>query len=108
MSGQSKLEEIAILKRKELIAGNTYNSASDANKYSATHTRAMSDNTTPVNGKGTGVFLDTYNGGGSLDINGSSDLPGSGRIKNKAANEYNDNKSYKTPDMSLNVGQVNI
>jgi hypothetical protein len=71
MSGQSKLEEIAIAKRKELIAGNTYNSVSDTNKYSATHTRAMSDNTTPVNGKGTGVFLDTYNGGGSLDINGS-------------------------------------
>jgi len=106
MSEQSKLEKVALAVRDGLIARNIYNGADDANGYGPTHTRALSDQTTPVAGKGTGIFLDTYNGGGDYDINGHPNKPGSGRIKNKAMNQYNENKTYQKPDTSGNIGQV--
>ena len=105
---QNDLERIAIEKRNELIARNTYNSSDAEQNYSATHTRALSDTETPNYGKGTGVFMDTSAGGSSIDINGSPEAPGSGRIKNVATNEYNKDNDYETPDMSGNVGQVII
>ena len=110
MARQSKLEQIGIEKRNDLIGGNTYNSVSPSNKYSATHTRALSDTKTPIQGKGTGVFLEdtTTKGGGDYDINGNPEYPGSGRIKNKAINEYNDIAVYTTPNMTLNAGQIEI
>lgn len=101
----NKLEEIAIQYRDLLTTKNTFNNSADANNYGETHTRALSDEATPVHGKGTGVFLDTYNGGGSLDIYGSQNAVGSGRIANKAKNEYNENKPYEHPDTSGNIGQ---
>jgi hypothetical protein len=108
MAQQSDLEKIAIQVRDGLVVRNTYNSVDDSNNYGETHTRALSDQQTPVAGKGTGVFLDTYNGGGDYDINGHPNKPGSGRIKNKAFNEYNEDKVYEHPDTTLNQGQVNF
>jgi hypothetical protein len=105
MAEQSDLEKIAIDVRNTLKAKNTYNDG-DGKKYKAGHTRALSDDETPVHGKGTGVYMDTYNGGGDLDINGSPEVVGSGRIKNKALNEYNEDKGYTKPDTSGNVGQI--
>ena len=118
--GQSKLEIAAIDARNKLIPRNTYNNADKANEYSATHTRALSDKSTPLYGKGSGVFLDitNYKGvGGDWDINGNPAIAvGSGR---NAAMAYNNSlwgygpeqlglQRYKIPDMSKNKGQVVI
>ena len=102
----NKLEQAAIAARNALIPTNTYKGDAAGNEYSATHTRALSDQQTPVAGKGTGVFLDTYNGGGSMDINGNPAAAGSGRIQNIASNQFNDQNTYQHPDTSGNEGQV--
>jgi hypothetical protein len=104
----NKLEQAAIAARNTLLPTNTYNNADGSNNYTATHTRALSDSETPVAGKGTGVFLDTYNGGGSLDINGNPAAAGSGRIQNVAVNQYNGGNTYQHPDTSGNVGQFSF
>ena len=104
----NKLEQAAIAARNALIPTNTYKGDAAGNEYSATHTRALSDEVTPVAGKDTGVFLDTYNGGGSIDINGATDAVGSGRIQNVAKNEYNSINSYQHPDTSGNEGQFSF
>lgn len=108
----NKLEQAAIATRDSLIARNNYNNADDSNNYSATHTRALADQTTPVYGKGTGVFLDTYNGGGDLDVNGNPTYGGSGRLAAFANNTstwgYGPNSYYQHPDTSGNVGQVSF
>ncbi len=105
---QSELEKIAILARKDNLVKNVYNDDTSANNYNATNTRALSDTTTPIQGKGTGVFLDIYNGGGDFDINGDPAIPGTGRKKNIGVNEYNSINDYTEPDTSLNKGQVII
>ena len=102
----NQLEIAANAARNANTAFNTYNNADDSNNYSATHSRALSDNATPVNGKGTGIFLDTSNGGGSQDINGAPDAAGSGRLQNVAVNAFNEANQYNHPDTSGNVGQV--
>ncbi len=104
----NKLEQAAIAARNTLLPANTYNDEADANNYTATHTRALSDNQTPVAGKGTGIFLDTYNGGGSIDINGASNAVGSGRLQNIAKNEYDASNTYQHPDTSANEGQFSF
>ena len=104
----NKLEQAAIAARDALIPINTYKGDEAGNEYSATHSRALSDEETPVAGKGTGVFLDTYNGGGSIDINGASDAVGSGRIQNVAKNEFNKDNTYQHPDTSRNEGQFSF
>lgn len=107
MSTQSKLELIAIAQRNVIIPFNTYNLEPTQN-YQSTHTRALSDNATPNYGKGTGVYLDTTNGGSSIDVNGIAAAAGSGRLGNVAFNEYNQNNGYTAPDTSSNIGQVII
>lgn len=106
------LEQIAIATRNTLIATNNYDNASNSNNYGATHTRALSDTLTPIYGKGTGVFLDTYNGGGDFDINGNPAAGGSGRLaayaNNGATWGYTPTTEYTAPDTSANVGQVTI
>ena len=103
-------------------------SGSQNTKYSVTHTNAVSDSTSPYNGKGTGDQFDmtnTYNGitaranyaGGSVeDRLGVVSYPGSGRspqITNNAALwGYGPSaiagSNYISPNTSQNVGQVVI
>lgn len=107
MAEQSDLEKIGITTRNSLKAKNVYKDL-DGERYKVDHTRALSDTNSPIHGKGTGVYLDTYNGGSDMDINGNPEIVGSGRIKNKAFNEYNEAKKYEKPDMGANIGQVVI
>lgn len=118
--GQSPLEIAAIAARIALLPQNTYNNASAPNEYSATHTRALSDSTTPIYGKGSGQFLDinNYAGvGGSLDVQGNpGNSVGSGRNPQITLNAglwgYGPSAvagaDYTHPDTSGNVGQVII
>lgn len=115
--GQSALEVAAINQRNILLPKNYYNNASKANNYSAQHTRALADQTTPYQGKGTGVFLDiyNYNGGSAWDIYGNQGTAiGSGRIPAFALNrstwgyDFVPTNWYKQPDTSKNIGQVII
>jgi hypothetical protein len=97
----TKLEQLAIVQRTNLTNPNYYNLDwklnNTINTYSLTHTRALSDNTTPVYGKGTGKFLDTVNGGGSLDINGNPINGGLGRLSSIQLNTANWSYSPATP-----------
>jgi hypothetical protein len=113
------MEAAAIAARAILIPINTYNNYASPNEYSPTHTRALSDSTTPVYGKGSGGFLDidNYGGvGGDFDINGNSSYAGSGRNPELSLNNslwgYGpaglSMTAYQYPDTSLNIGQVII
>jgi hypothetical protein len=104
----NKLEEAAIAARQQLLTNNAFNNAAPANNYSVTHTNAMSDETTPNHGKGTGVAFDSANGGSHQDIYGNPNYAGSGRIGNTVINEFNNDNGYTQPDMTGNVGQVTI
>jgi hypothetical protein len=118
--GQSPLEAAAIAARNTLLPQNTYNNFASTNNYGATHTRALSDTTTPIHGKGSGNFLDIHNYagvGGEWDINGNpANSAGSGRnpeiILNAGLWGYGPSavagSNYTIPNMSLNVGQVRI
>ena len=118
--GQSPLEAAAIAQRAILIPINTYNNYAVANEYTATHTRALSDQTTPVYGKGSGQFLDidNYGGvGGDYDINGNQALyVGSGLLPEMTLNAglwgYGPvglgDTPYVSPNTALNIGQVII
>jgi hypothetical protein len=100
----NKLEQAAIDRRNALIPLNGYNNASASNEYSATHPNSLSDGDNK--GKGTGVFMDSYNGGDDIDINGNPNYAGSGRLQNQAFNQYNESKGYTKPDTSGNIGMV--
>ena len=114
VGGQTALEIAAIQAREALLARNTYNNDGNANNYSATHTRALSDQITPINGKGTGSYLDieNYNAGAEYDKNGNAIYVGSGRkpalANNGATWGYNPDSVYEEPDTSKNIGQVII
>jgi len=102
MAEDSKLGKLAALARKKNITKNDFNGEADANNYTATHTKALSDRETPVKGKGTGVYLDTYNGGSDTDINGNPIYAGSGRNAAMANNAstwgYGPDSPYTAPD----------
>lgn len=118
--GQSPLEAAAITQRNILMAISTYNNAAVANNYTATHTRAISDASTPIYGKGSGQFLDidNYGGvGGEWDINGNqANSVGSGRNPAMGLNGstwgYGPSglgmQNYQHPNTAGNVGQVII
>jgi len=108
MAEQSKLELIGIAQRQAQINFNNYNNYSTDNNYSTSHTRAKSDDITPVQGKGTGQYMDTRHGGGSYDIYGIASATGSGRLGNVGFNHYNENNGYEKPDTSKNIGQVSF
>jgi hypothetical protein len=78
------LTTIADLQRKSLIVKNDYKTV---NPYSSVNPDAISDG--DESGKGTGIFLDTINGGSSIDI-----VERKNEIK---INEYQPNKPYTTP-----------
>lgn len=105
MNKQTKLEQIAIEQRASLLPKSVYNET-DGNNYTVTHTRAKSDSETPIQGKGTGKYMDIDNGGGYIDENGNGIDNMSGRNANVAINDYNSGKNYETPDTSKNVGQI--
>lgn len=81
---KNDLTSIADLQRKSLIVKNDYKTV---NPYSSTNPDALSDG--DESGKGTGIFLDTVNGGSSIDI-----IERKNEIK---INEYQPNKPYTTP-----------
>jgi hypothetical protein len=78
------LTAIAELQRKSLIVKNDYKTV---NPYSSVNPDALSNG--DESGKGTGIFLDTINGGSSIDI-----VERKSEIK---VNEYQPNKPYTTP-----------
>jgi hypothetical protein len=80
----NELSQIATQQRSKLFPKNDYK---DTNKYSATNSDAIADG--DEKGKGTGGFLDTLNGGSSID-----NLERKNGIK---VNEYQPNKPYTTP-----------
>ena len=87
MDFSQPLNDLGIIgqdQRKKLIPKNDYK---ETNQYSATNKDAISDG--DDFGKGTGVFLDTVNGGSQLDI-----IERKNEIK---INEYQPNKPYTTP-----------
>jgi hypothetical protein len=98
----SKLEELGKQFRTDNIIKNTYQNG-EGNEYGAKHPNAKADGDNK--GKGTGNFLDTYNGGSINDELGSSNEPGSGRIANVAKNKYSAEKPYETPTTSDNNNQ---
>ena len=101
---------------------------SQSTKYSLTHTNAISDSTSPYNGKGTGdgitngIYgaIGNYNGGSVEDRNGVTGVLGSGRNPQLTLNAgtwgYGPGPlpgpgigaSYVAPNMAGNIGQVII
>ena len=115
VGGQSALEIAAITQRNILLPINTYNNAAFANEYTATHTRAISDQLTPHYGKGTGNFLDitNYAAGSDWDIFGNQlNSAGSGRnpafSNNYGTWGYDPGHNYQHPNTAGNTGQVII
>lgn len=78
------LTAIADLQRKSLLVKNDYKTV---NPYSSVNPDALADG--DESGKGTGIFLDTVNGGSSIDI-----VERKNEIKQ---NEYQPDKPYTTP-----------
>ena len=101
----SKLEELGSEFRKKNIVKNTYQNA-QGNEYGSKHPNAQSDGDSK--GKGTGNFLDTYNGGSTLDELGSPEDPGSGRIANIAKNQFSAEKPYRLPETNDNNNQFRV
>ena len=99
--------------RNKLLANNVYNDTEDANNYNASNSRAISDQQTPIHGKGTGAGTiegAVLSGGGDEDINGNVNVPGSGRIKLMATNTFNPTNNYMDtfPGVSPTSGIVDI
>jgi hypothetical protein len=82
----NELSQIAEQQRQKLIPKNDYKTV---NQYSSTNKDAMSDG--DEFGKGTGSFLDTSNGGSSVDT-----LERKNEIK---INEFQMDKPYTTPSV---------
>jgi hypothetical protein len=104
----SKLELIGINERNGLVTPNLYKQnwlipSNTTNNYGVLHTRALSDTTTPIYGKGTGKFLDTANGGGDYDINGSINYAGSGRLNAISINTAQWSYGPATPYSVINT-----
>jgi len=121
--GQSDMEYAAIIQRNTLIPINTYNSFANANQYSLTHTRAITDSRTPNAGRGTGVFLDIQNYGAGLDWDRLGNpqpgsIVGAGICRSPSITMNNATwnmgpvglgmLNYDHPDTTGNVGQVII
>jgi len=91
-----KLGDIGKTERDKMIAKNSYQ-LNEETHYTPTHKNALGDG--DKKGKGTGNFMDTYNGGSIEDIEGSSVDSGSGRIANLKVNKYNEDNGYKAPEL---------
>ena len=78
----NELSRIAEEARKRILELNIYQDEA-GKRYSATHPNATQaqggvDDFNNIKGKGTGIELDTSNGGGKYDIEGRPDVAGSG------------------------------
>jgi len=104
----TKLEQIGIIKRNEAIIRNDFNNTDASKMYSATHTKALSDELTPIQGKGTGGEMDSSNGGSMVDIYGNPNIPHSGRVGNISYNSYKEGNEYGISNSSNDTGEVNI
>lgn len=110
----SKLEQIAIDTRKELLVKNENYDLNGP--YSEKHHRALSDDgSSPEHGRGNGEFLgiDSIDGVGTkTDIVGNPKYQGSGRKPALAANKskwgYGPDAEYGNIDTSGNVGQFSF
>jgi len=91
-----KLGDIGKIERDKMIAKNTYQTIEEQN-YGAKHPNALDDGDNK--GKGTGSFMDTYNGGSVVDKEGNGVDSGSGRIANLAKNKFNEENGYKYPEI---------
>jgi hypothetical protein len=80
----NKLGEVGEEQRNRLLPKNDYK---PTNEYSSTNKDAIADG--DEKGKGTGSFLDTTNGGSSID--------NVERINEIKINQYQKNKPYTTP-----------
>ncbi len=84
----NELGKVGEIRRDDyLLPKNDY--VAEKNQYSATNPDAISDG--DLFGKGTGIFLDTANGGSSTDK--------SERIANIVSNKYKSNSVYTTPSV---------
>ncbi len=79
---ENKLTAIADKIRKDLITKNDFTQRK--NEYGVTNSDAISDG--DLQGKGTGIFLDTSNGGNSVDK--------VERVDDIKINQYNSSKPY--------------
>lgn len=82
---ENALSTIADKIRKDLVVRNDYQLSK--NEYGVTNADAISDG--DGKGRGTGVFLDTFNGGTSTDQ--------VTKIDNIKLNKYSSKKPYNTP-----------
>lgn len=94
----SRLEEIAIATRENLLIKNIYQDQSGL-KYSETHPNATTakggvDDPLNAKGKGTGIPFDTQNGGSDIDVYGSPVISGTGRNQIYTQNQYNPQAKY--------------
>lgn len=81
----NSLSAIAEKVRKDLVVKNDYQSSK--NEYGVTNPDAISDG--DAKGKGTGVFLDIFNGGSSTDQ--------VTKIDNIKLNKYSSKNPYNSP-----------
>jgi hypothetical protein len=93
-----RLGDIASKAREQLILQNVYQDLS-GKRYNSTHPNATQaqggiDDRLNAKGKGTGEYLDTSNGGGSIDINGRPELGGGGRLDALTKNIYTKDNPY--------------
>ena len=102
---KSKLEKLGDEFRKDNLIKNTYK---EDKEYGVKHENAKSDGDSK--GKGSGDYLDTTNGGSSVDINGNGVDAKTGRNallgineskngSNSGVNGYGPDKPYTTPDL---------
>jgi len=80
----NKLTQVAEQIRVSQLAKNDY---SNENQFSSTSPDAISDG--DIRGKGTGTFLDTSQGGNSIDI--------MERVNNIKINQFSFDKPYQVP-----------
>jgi hypothetical protein len=96
-SSCDRLTQFAEEYRRRLVIENGYNDTT-GNRYNAQHPNATQAvggrDPQNVRGRGTGVFLDTTNGGTSVDINGLPEYPNSGRNGINFLNRYTAQTPY--------------
>ena len=92
MTSCEKLTQIADEARARLLAQNSYKENTN-DRYSASHPNATVEGN-DEKGKGTGIILDTTNGGSIIDREGIPSLINSGR-RGFYSNLYTNTNEYK-------------